>query len=232
MDRVDGDGEDLSYLKEVALFSGLDPEELRQVAKIAMERRYRKGMVIFVEGEPGEAVFFVKSGKVKLSKPAADGREQILALLQPGEIFAEVVLFDEGPYPATAEAIEDTVVGMIRNKDMEKLVRNNPEISLKMLKVMNQKLRHAQTLIRDLALKDTSGRLAGMLLKLAAEYGQRTEDGIRISLPLTRQEIANLIGTSRETVTRLLSEFQRARVLEINRQEIVILDAKKLRSWS
>ncbi|MGE5575598.1 MAG: Crp/Fnr family transcriptional regulator [Syntrophothermus sp.] len=224
--------ENMGYLKEVAIFSSLDPEELDKVAKLVMERRYRKNMVIFMEGEPGEAVFFVKSGKVKLSKPAADGREQILTLLQPGDIFAEVVLFDEGPYPATAEAIEDSVVGMIRNKDMEELIRSSPEISLKMLKVMNKKLRHAQTLIRDLALKDTNGRLAGMLLNLAEEYGERIDDRIRLSLPLTRQEIANLIGTSRETVTRLLSEFQKARVLEINRQEIVILDERKLRSWS
>lgn len=219
------------FIKKLPIFMDLSPEEAESVGQLTIVRKYRKNMIIFMEGEPGEALYFLLSGKVKISKLTEDGREQILHILQAGDIFAEVVLIDRGPYPATAEVIEEAQVGMLRNDDVENLIRTNPDIALKILKVMSKRLRQAQIQVRDLALRDTYGRLASMLLILAKDHGSPNDNGVKIDLSLSRQELANLIGTSRETVTRILSDFKRSKVIDIDKQEIVIIDEKKLKSW-
>lgn len=219
------------YLGKIPMFRDLLPEELEQISGLARVRNYKKNMIIFMEGEPGEALYFVISGKVKISKTTADGKEQILHILQHGDVFAEVVLIDRGPYPATAEVIEPGQIGMLRNDDIENLVRRNPEIALKLLKLMSKRLRMAQMQIRDLALKDTYGRLAGMLLILGKEHGEETAGGVKIDLPLSRQELANLIGTTRETVTRVLGDFKKYKCIDLDKQAIIIINQEKLKTW-
>lgn len=223
--------ENVGFLHRVPLFNGLDQEEFIQISKLTRERKYRKNMIIFVEGEPGEALYFLKEGKIKVFKNTPDGREQILHILQSGDIFAEVVLFDGGPYPATAETIEDSVVGLIKNSDMDELIKNNPDLGMKIMKIMNKRLVLAQTLIRDLALKDTFGRLASMLLILAKDHGEKNQQGVRIKLALSRQDLANLIGTSRETVTRALSDFKKNKLIEMDKQSITLLKEEELLDW-
>lgn len=219
------------FIRKIPLFMDLSPEETESLGQLTIVRKYRKNMIVFMEGEPGEALYFLLSGKVKISKLSSDGREQILHILQAGDIFAEVVLIDRGVYPATAEVIEEAQVAMLRNDDVENLIRSNPDIALKILKVMSKRLRQAQMQVRDLALKDTYGRLASMLLILARDHGCPCEGGTKIDLSLSRQELANLIGTSRETVTRILSDLKRSKVIDIDKQEIVIIDEQKLKSW-
>jgi len=196
-----------------------------------MERDYRKGRIIFVEGEPGEAVFFLREGRIKISKQTEDGREQILHFIHPGEMFAEVVLFDGGDYPATAEVVEDSKVGMIRNADMERITLNSPGIALGILKIMSRRLRMAQKQINDLALMDTSRRMASTLIFLAAEQGASCEKGIVIDMSLTNQDLANMIGTSRETANRILSDMRRQKALMVENRQIIITDMKRLKSW-
>lgn len=196
-----------------------------------MERRYQKGRIIFVEGEPGEAIFFLKSGLVKVTKQDEDGREHILHYVNPGDVFAEVVLFVAGGYPATAEVVEDAEVGLIRNKDMDMVLVKNPGIALELLKIMARRLRNAQQQIMELALKDTTRRLAGLLLKLADEHGVKDGDGVRLCLPLTNQELANMVGTSRETVNRILSELRRKKAVATTRQQGIIIYRTKLETW-
>lgn len=205
--------------------------ELAEIAAIALERRYQKGRIIFMEDEPGEAIFFLKSGLVKVTKQDDDGREYILHYVNPGDVFAEVVLFDAGGYPATAEVVEDAEVGLIRNKDMDRVLVNNPGIALELLKIMAKRLRNAQQQIMELALKDTTRRLAGLLLKLADGHGVRAGDGVQICLPLTNQELANLVGTSRETVNRILSELRRKKAVATTRQQGIIIFRSKLETW-
>ncbi len=219
-------------MQKLPFFDGLTDRELELVAGLLVERRYAKSAVIFMEGEPGEAVFIIRQGKVKISKSTADGREQILHILKDGDVFAEVVLFDKGPYPATAEAVEETAVMLLRNADMEKLLQKQPVLAVKMLRLMARRLRQAQLLIRDLALHDAYGRLAGLLLRFARREGKRAKDGIILDLELTRQDMASMIGTSRETVARILSRFQKEGVLSLDRQRIIILDEEKLRDWT
>ncbi len=219
------------YLAKIPLFRDLSHDELQAIGRLARVRNYKKSMLIFMEGEPGEALYFVVSGKVKISKATEDGREQILHILQPGDVFAEVVLIDRGPYPATAEVIETGQIGLLMNNDVEDLIRSNAEIALKLLRILSRRLRLAQTQVRDLALKDTYGRLAGMLLILGKEHGAETIDGVKIDLPLSRQELANLIGTTRETVTRVLGDFKKYKCIDLEKQAIIIIDETKLKTW-
>lgn len=217
--------------RKVPLFRDLTDEELHEVSLLAKVRNYRKNMLIFMEGEPGEAMYFVLSGKVKIFLMTEDGREHIIHLLQNGDVFAEVVLIDRGPYPASAEVLEEGQIGMLANDDVENLIRNKPEIALKMLRIMCKRLRHAQIQVRDLALKDTYGRVASMLLMLAKDHGQETPAGVIIDLSLSRQELANLIGTTRETVTRVLGDFKKYKCIELEKQAITIIDQEKLKTW-
>lgn len=219
------------YLRKIPLFSFLDDDQLAEIDGLIMERTYNRGRIIFVEGEPGEAVFFLKSGRIKISKQSEDGREQILHFIHPGEIFAEVILFDGGPYPATAEAVEDSKVGMIKNSDMERITLSSPGIALGMLKIMSRRLRSAQKQINDLALMDTSRRMASTLLFLVAEQGVPCDGGIAIDMSLTNQDLANMIGTSRETANRILSDMRRQKTINIDRKQITVTDIKRLKSW-
>lgn len=213
------------------MFSYLDDQQLAEIDNVIMERNYQKGRIIFVEGEPGEAVYFLREGRVKISKQSEDGREQILHFIHPGEMFAEVVLFDGGPYPATAEAVEDSKIGLVRNTDMERITLNNPGIALGVLKIMSRRLRMAQKQINELALMDTSRRMASTLLFLAAEQGVPSEKGTVIDMSLTNQDLANMIGTSRETANRILSDLRRQKAVQVDKKQIIITDIKKLKSW-
>ena len=220
------------FLRHVPVFADMDEEELKKIVQIALFRKYRKGMIIFMEGEPGDELYFVKEGRVKLSKMLADGREQILHFVQKGDVFAEILLFDGGTFPATAEMLEDGEIGMIRNADLEVLLEKHPTMSIKLLKLLSKRLRRAQQQIRDLALKDTYGRMASTLLKLEQEYGIEQQGVTMINFALSQQELANMIGSSRETVARILSDFKKQKLIEVNSQKISILDIRGLKEWS
>lgn len=224
-------GNNLLYLKKIPLFAYLDDEQLGEVEKVILERNYQKGRIIFIEDEPGEACFFVKTGRIKISKQTSDGREHILHFINPGEVFAEVVMFDDGAYPATAEVVEDCTIGMIRNVDMERITSANSGIALGLLKIMARRLRISQQQLIELALLDTTRRAASMLLFLAGEQGIKTEQGIEIDIALTNQDLANLIGTSRETANRILNDFKRQKAVAVNKSRVTILDKYKLKSW-
>lgn len=219
----------VAILKRVPLFAELDENELERLAALVVFRDYPKSAFIFMEGDPGEALFFIKRGKVKIYKTTPDGREQILHFLKEGDIFAEVVLFDGGPYPATAEVMEASTIGMLRNADVEDLIRREPGIAIKILHVMSRRLREAQAHIRDIALRDMYGRVASVLYRLCQEHGTPCREGVRIDLGISRQELAGMVGTTRETVTRILSEFKRMGILHLERRGIIIRDEKKLK---
>ncbi len=221
-------GSNLEYLLRIPLFYGLPEEQLQEISNLLLERSYQKGRFIFMEGEPGEALYILKSGLIKLTKRLEDGREHILHFVNPGEIFAEVVLFDGGDYPATAEVQENSVVGVLRNQDIERLISQNPSMALGMLHIMSRRLRTAQEKVMNLALHDTARRLAFALIKMAEEHGIKKPGGILINFNLTNQELANLTGSSRETINRMLNGFKRAGAIDVDRQQIMVLDKGKL----
>ncbi|MEW6724504.1 MAG: Crp/Fnr family transcriptional regulator [Bacillota bacterium] len=221
---------DLEFLRRIPLFLELDDNALIILAGLIYTRRYRRNMFVFTEGEPGEAVFLVRSGRVKITKTSTDGREQILHVMGPGDVFGEAVLFDGGPYPATAEVIQCGEIAFLRNSDLEDAVRANPELAIRLIRLLNRRLKTAQNRIRDLALKDTFTRTASLLTQLAEANGLVPEAGVEVEVDLSRQDLGAMIGTSRETVTRALSELKRMKVIDLTPNGFVILDPKRLTS--
>ncbi|MFW6271097.1 MAG: Crp/Fnr family transcriptional regulator [Bacillota bacterium] len=215
-------------LKNNKFFSELNQNELKQLEDIIYTSDYKKDEIIFFEGEPGEGLFIVESGKVKLLKMTESGREHILHILKKGDIFSEVVLFDRGEYPATAIALEKSTIGIIKREKIEKLIEENSIIGIKLLRVMGKRLRRAQEKIRNLSLKNTAGRLAGIILFLVEEHGIRQEDSIKIELSITQEDLSNMIGASRETVSRILSRFEKKGLISTSRQQIIVKNIDKL----
>jgi len=227
---TDKNGKDIQYLKHIPVFAGLPAEQLHQIHDNTTERVYRKGMVIFFEGDSGKGFHYVKSGKVKIVKMTDDGREHIVKIIGAGEIFAEVLLFNNQPYPATAIAADDSCIGVINNIDLEKLVLGNNELALQLIKALSQRLLYAQQKIKNLALNDVMARTAEALLRLSSEHGQAKPDGrIEVVIDLSRQDLASLVGTTRETVTRTLSALKKDKVIDFDGQKVIILDAATLK---
>ncbi|MCX7710040.1 MAG: Crp/Fnr family transcriptional regulator [Clostridia bacterium] len=223
--------ETTEYIRHFTFFADLQEEELRRIAGISIERNYKKNMIVFMEGEPGEAFCYIKSGKVKVFRTYEDGKEHIIHILGEGEVFGEATLFSSIPYPASASVYEDAVIGIIKNKDLEKLISETPGLSLSLIKILSRKLIFAQQKIRDLAFNDVFARTATQLLKLASDYGTKSGTGIMIDIQLSRQELADMIGTTRETVSRAISKFKKEKSITEEKDKIIILDEKKLREW-
>ena len=209
-------------LKQVPLFSGLNPMDLERVSRLIVRRKFRKGQLIISEGQELEGFYIVISGQVKVYKLSSDGKQQILHLVAPGGTFAEVAAFTKGFSPANASAIIDSEVFFLFKNDLIKLIRDNPQISLNMLASMSQYLRHMVTVIEELALKDVPARLAKYLLDLAP--GQVTE----IKLAITKKELAARLGTISETLSRTLNKFKSKNVIKVSGNRIAVLNKARL----
>ncbi|MHB8792677.1 MAG: Crp/Fnr family transcriptional regulator [Thermoleophilia bacterium] len=221
-----------TYLRQTPIFSPLSEEELDSIIPQVVKRRLKKNTVIFHENDPASAFYLVKSGRVKIYKTGPEGREQVLSILGDGQIFGDVPAFDGGPYPASAATMTDSEIYLIRSEDFQALVRRHPEVALKIIRVLGQRLRQSMELVRDLSFKQVPHRLAGLLVKLAGEYGTESEAGLLIELPLSRQELADIVGTSRETITRELKKMEREGLVLIDRRRLTISDPERLRVWA
>ncbi len=230
MNILKSNKEGWEYLREIPVFAKLPEKQLEIIHNHTIERRFRKGMIVFLEGDTGEGFHYVKSGKVKVLRTSDDGREHIIKILGAGEIFAEVLMFNNQPYPATAVAVEPSCIGMIRNIDLEQLVLTNNELALQLIKALSQRLIYAQQKIKNLALNDVMSRTVEVLLRLSQEQGDIKDNGvIELALDLSRQDLANLVGTTRETVTRTLSSLKKDKLIDFDGQKIKILDVEYLR---
>jgi len=217
----------LWYLRQVDLFEGISEEEVERLARQAVLRKYTRGEVILSPEESSERIYIVKKGRVKLSKYSPDGKEQILALLQSGDVFGAFTLVG-GRENVHVEAFEDTVLCALRREDFYAVVREHPEIVLRLLGLLAKRLQRAEQEIEELAFQGVPGRLASLLLRMAQEYGERGPDGIRIALRLTHQDLANMIGATRETVTSVLGKFKREGLVLFDRKNIVIRSPERL----
>jgi CRP/FNR family transcriptional regulator len=223
---------DIGYLKKIPVFADLGDDALLTIHQYSIERTYRRGTVIFFAGDRGEGFHYLKSGRVKIVRASGDGHEHIIKLIVPGEVFAEVLLFNNQPYPATAIAADDVCVGVIKNSDLERLVLSNNKLALQLIKALSQRLLYAQEKIKNLALDDVLARTADTLLRLGREQGRRGENGaVVITVDLTRQDLASLIGTTRETVTRTLGTLKRDDIIDLAGDDIVILKPEKLKTF-
>lgn len=222
---------DASVLQQVPFFRALSPPELNEIVAMVHERRYRRGAVIFHEGDPGEAIFIVRRGRVKVYRLAPDGREQIIGIFTDGQPFGLVVLLDGAPYPASAEAVEETHLYMLRTRDLQPLLARHPNLAGMVMATAAGRLRRAQDRVHGLAVQAVHGRLAHLLLDLARERGRPLPGGWELELTLTHQELGGLIGASRETVTRVLADFRREKAVAIHGPNTLRLDEQKLRGW-
>jgi len=211
------------FLATVPLFKSLDAEERERFAEFVREKTYPKGSVILFENDPGDALFVVRSGRVKVVLLAEDGREVILSLLGAGEYFGELSLIDDQPRSAHVIAMEESTLLVLRREDFRRRVDASPGVAWVLLQVLSRRLRRADEKIGSLVLLDVPGRIARMLLDAAAEGGSDL-----IEKPLTHQTIAHVIGASRETVSRAMREFQDSGWVTTERRRIRLLDKAAL----
>lgn len=220
----------MSNLAKIPYFSHLDQEELQIIDEITNIKKYKKDEIIFFEGEKGNYIYIIKKGKVKMLKMNQDGDEQILNIFKKNDILAEVIVFDKENYPATAIALNEVELFVIDSDKLSKIFLDYPQITVKIMKVMSGRLRRAQQNIRDFGLKDSKSRLASLLYHLAEKHGKESgENEISFSLFLTQQELANMIGTTRETVSRTLKNIEKKDIITTSRKKIVINDMKSLK---
>lgn len=213
-------------------FDGIERPILEQLASVSIIHRYRKNQVLFVEGDVSRALYFILSGRVKVYRLSRDGRERIVNMLGQGELMAAVPFCDGGGYPASAEIVDDAKIALLRWEDFQCIARENPDVLFAMLKLMAKRVRQAQADIHGLALKSATARLARRLLELAEAYGEATDVGVEIDLKLKREELGALIGTSRETTTRVLRQFEQERVIQLDGCKVTIVKPFVLQSWS
>ena len=211
-------------LKQTPILSPLSDEELDGLAKFAHRRRLNDGEFLFWEGDQPQWFYIVEEGKVKVVKQAASGKEFIISLFTPGEMVGEVAVFQGKPYPASAQATGQTTVLGISSNDLLTFLGKNPAVSLKIMAVLGERLRQAHARLRDLAGERVEQRIASLLLMLSSKLG--TE------LPFTRQEIADMAGTTTETAIRVLSRLGKGHIVASQRGRITILDENRLRLLS
>jgi CRP/FNR family transcriptional regulator len=215
-------------LGKTALLSGLTPTELKMLAARTARKLFSTGELLFSEGEPCNGLHIIAQGKVRIFKSSMSGREQVLAVNVPGESVAELPVFDGGPFPASAVAIEDAEIAFISRRDFQAYCLEHPEVALKVLQVVGARLRRLVGIIEELSFTTIRQRLIAALLKLAQNEGKRSSLGIEFQLPATHQELANQLGTVRELISRNLMRLQAEGLLEVDARQIVVKDMKGL----
>jgi CRP/FNR family transcriptional regulator, cyclic AMP receptor protein len=220
----------VAVLGKTALLSNLSQPELQTLASRTVRKLFSAGELLFSEGEPCNGLHIIARGKVRLFKTSVNGREQVLSLNVSGESVAEIPVFDGGPYPASAVAIEDTEIAFISRRDFNAYCLEHPEVSLKVLTVVGARLRHLVGIIEELSFTTIRQRLISTLLKLAQSEGRKTARGIEFQLPASHQELANQLGTVRELISRNLMRLQAEGLLDVDARQIVVKDVKGLSS--
>jgi CRP/FNR family cyclic AMP-dependent transcriptional regulator len=220
---------DNDVLREAPLFRELDDEAAGALRASLTEVRLRRGEVLFREGDSGDKLFIVTEGKVKLGKSSSDGRENLLAILGPGQMFGELSLFDPGPRSATVTAVTDCVMQSLSHDELLEWLTGRPAVARGLLAQLGSRLRKANDVVADLVFSDVPGRVAKALLDLASRFGRTADDGIHVHHDLTQEELAQLVGASRETVNKALADFASRGWLRLEPRSVVILDPDRLR---
>jgi CRP/FNR family cyclic AMP-dependent transcriptional regulator len=211
------------------LFAGMGEPSLQAIARTLRARRFRRGEVLFHEGDPGDALFVVASGAVKVVVPSEDGEEAILATLRRGDFLGELALLDGAPRSASAIALEPTEALTLPREQFRALVAGEPAIRDALLAAVAGELRRLTTHVAELHFLDLTGRLAARLARLADEHGERQPNGeIRLDAPLTQSDLAAMIGATRQSVNKLLGEFEADGLLRMERDSIVVPDLARL----
>ncbi|RJP23964.1 MAG: Crp/Fnr family transcriptional regulator [Deltaproteobacteria bacterium] len=215
-------------LRKTPLFAALPDEDLRRVAALAVPRRFGKKESVFREGEKADGFFVVASGKVKVFKLSGEGKEQILHVLDPGQTFAEAVIFEGGVYPANAEALADSLLLLLPKRPFIDLLERHPKVSIRMLGSLSRWLKRMTDLVESLSLKDVEARLVFYLSEEMRSRGIPQRDGAVLDLPVSKNVLASRLGTVPETFSRTLKKLQDERRIDVQGKRIRVLDAAAL----
>ena len=216
-------------LRKAPLFEALDEEDAAALRSSVSEVRLGRGQTLFNEGDEGDRLYVILSGKVKLTRTAVDGRENLLGVLGPSEMFGELSLFDPRPRTASAVAVTDAVLAGLGHDDLRPFLSSRPHVSLQLLKALAARLRRTNDVMADLVFTDVPGRVAKALLELADKFGKEGEDGLHVHHGLTQEELAQLVGASRETVNKALADFASRGWLRLEARAVLIVDVERLR---
>ena len=213
---------DTSYLKQVSLFANLADEDIHELMTAAKRRAFRSGEVIFHRDDPGQVLYMIKEGKVKICIISPDGQEISLAMFGKGECFGEFALLDGLPRSADAVALEKVECYTLQRSDFHNAIMKNPKIAIQVLEALTKRLRNTDNMVEDLIFLDVYGRVAKKLLELADAHGVKTDDGVRIDVRLTQQELASMVGASRESVNKVMGYFSEKDFISTDKHRITL----------
>ncbi|HVX46532.1 MAG TPA: Crp/Fnr family transcriptional regulator [Mycobacteriales bacterium] len=210
------------------LFQGIDPEAMEAAASTFEYVDIPRSRVVFHEGEPGDSLYVVLEGKIKLGRKSPDGRENLVAVLGPSDQFGELSVFDPGPRMSTATAVTDARLARMTKPALRNWIKDRPEIAERLLHVIARRLRRTEHMLGDLIFTDVPGRVAKALLQLAGRFGTLEGANLRVTHDLTQEELAQFVGASRETVNKALADFAGRGWLRLEGKSVVILDRERL----
>jgi len=216
-------------LSEAPLFDALSDEDARALRAMVLVVRLNRGERLFAEGDTGDKLYIIISGKIKLTKAAPDGRENLLSVHGPGEMFGELSLFDPVPRTASATAVTDAELAALGHEDVRGWLTSRPEVAMHLLQALAQRLRRINEVKADLVFTDVPGRVAKALLDLAERFGVQNSDGIQVNHDLTQEELAQLVGASRETVNKALADFAARGWIQLAAKSVLVVDTDRLR---
>lgn len=216
-------------LSEFSLFRGLDDQELDKIVDISISREWKKNSHVFLQGDSLENVYFINEGKIKIYKSDANGREQIVAILKKGEMFPHVGFFRQGAYPAFSEVLEPSTLVVVPISQFERVLVDNPELSIKVFKVLGEKIVDLQERLESQILNNTYEQIIKLLIRLGRLHGEKQQDGtVLLKAEFTNKDLANMIGTTRETVSRTLTKMKKDELISADPQGNLILDIDQL----
>ena len=215
-------------MRRSPLFAALDDETAQTLLDNMVKTRMERGDVLFHEGDPGDKLYVIVEGKIKLGRTSTDGRENLLAILGPGEMFGELSLFDPGPRTATATAVAETQILGLSNEQLQRFIAGRPYVAGTLLAALARRLRRTNENLADLVFTDVPGRVAKALLDLSRRFGRPVENGVMVSHDLTQEELAQLVGASRETVNKALADFASRGWLKLEARAVLLYDIERL----
>ncbi len=221
----------VSFLRGVELLNGFSQPDLMRVAQMCQLVKYKRAEKIFEESQPGGTLYVVMAGRIKIYGMSQQGQSKTLAYLEPGDFFGEMSLIDEELRSASASALDDSVLIMLKRDDFRRFIISRPEMSLAVLKTLSARLRRANKEIEALSFNNVLGRISQILLDLASRYGKKSDEGTLIGMDLSHKELAEMAGTAREVISRVLSRFRRIGCISFSDSRIIITDEDKLKSW-
>jgi len=220
--------EDDLIIRKAPLFSALDDDASHALRASMVALKLNKGQVLFKEGQEGDRLYVVVHGKIKLGTTSADGRENLLSILGPGEMFGELSLFDPEPRTSTATAVTDARLVSLAHDAVMGLVTSSPQTSLELLRRLAQRLRKSNEVLADLVFADVPGRVAKAIMDLGERFGVQKEDGLHVNHDLTQEELAQLVGASRETVNKALADFAARGWVKLEPRAVLVTDVERV----